>query len=216
MKLINYDVEGDEDSNFTQLHPFMPDRFFRMLICAPSGSGKTNLLINMISKPLLFFDIIYLYAKNLQQNKYQYLLKKFEPLSKKYGYNIIEASDGEIIPLDELDNDDENQKLIIFDDYLNTGVKNDQEIRNYFISSRNKNCSCIYLSQSFYNTDKTIRLNCSHYCIFNLESKNEERRVCQELSINKDDYLSATKEPYTFLYLDKPRKFKAKNFNEKI
>ena len=134
-KLIipSYDVEGDKDSNFTQLYHFMPDRCFRMLICAPSGSGKTNLLLHMISKPLLFFDKIYLYAKNLQQSKYQYLLKKFEPLSKKYGYNIIEASNGEIIPLDKMG--DGNQKLIIFDDYLSTGTKNDQEIRNYFISS---------------------------------------------------------------------------------
>ena len=156
MEIPNYDVEGDKDSNFTQLYPYMPDRFFRMLICAPSGSGKTNLLLHMISKPLIFFDEIHLYAKNLQQNKYQHLLKKFEPLSKKYGYNIIKASNGEIIPLDEMD--DENQKLIIFDDYLNTGTKNDQEIRNYFTNSRNKNCSCIYLSQSFYNTDKNHQI----------------------------------------------------------
>ena len=214
MEIPNYDVKGDEDSNFTQLYPYMPDRCFRMLICAPSGSGKTNLLLHMINKPLLFFDKIYLYAKNLQQNKYQYLLKKFEPLSKKYGYNIIEASNGEIIPLPEID--DGNQKLIIFDDYLNTGTKNDQEIRNYFTNSRNKNCSCIYLSQSFYNTDKTIRLNCSHHCIFDFPSKNEQRRICQELNVKKDDYLSATNEPYTFLYVDKPRKFNAKNFTEII
>ena len=214
MKIPNCDVEDDKDNDFTQLYPFMPDRCFRMLICAPSGGGKTNLLFYMINEPLLFYDKIYLYAKNLQQNKYQYLLKKFEPLSKKYGYNIIESSNGGIIPLDDMD--DGNQKLIIFDDYLNTGVKNDREIQNYFTNSRNKNCSCIYLSQSFYETDKTIRLNCSHYCIFDLESKNEERRVCQELNIIKDDYLSATKEPYTFLYVDKPRKLKTKNFDEII
>ena len=214
MKIPNCDVEGDKDSNFTQLYAFMPDRCFRMLICAPSGGGKTNLLFYMINEPLLFYDKIYLYAKNLHQNKYQYLLKKFEPLSKKYGYNIIEASNGDIIPLDDMD--DGNQKLIIFDDYLCTTTKNDQEIRNYFISSRNKKCSCIYLSQSFYKTDKTIRMNCSHYCIFELEGKNEERRVCEELKINKDDYLLATNEPYTFLYVDKLRKFKTKNFDEII
>ena len=121
MEIPNYDVEGDENSNFTQLYPYMPDRCFRMLICAPSGSGKTNLLLHMIIKPLLFYDKIYLYAKNLQQNKYQNLLKEFEPLSKEYGYNIIEGSNGDIIPLDEMD--DGNQKLIIFDDYLNTGVQ---------------------------------------------------------------------------------------------
>ena len=214
MKFLNYDVEGDENNNFTQLYPFMPDRFFRMLICAPSGSGKTNLLLNMINRPLLFFDKIYLYAKNLQQYKYQYLLKKFEPISKKCGYNVIEANNGDVIPLDEMD--DENQKLIIFDDYLTTGTKNCGEILNYFIGSRNKNCSCIYLSQSFYKTDKTIRMNCSHYCVFDLPSKNEKKRVCEELEVDKDDYLLATNEPYSFLYVDKPRKFKAKNFDEII
>ena len=214
MKIPNNDFKDDEDSDFTQLYPFMPDRCFRMLICAPSGSGKTNLLFYMIDKPLLFFDKVFLYAKNLQQNKYQYLLKKFEPLSKKYGYNIIEASNGDIISLDDMA--DGNQKLIIFDDYLNTGTKNDQEILNYFTNSRNKNCSCIYLSQSFHKTNITIRNNCSHYCIFDFPTKNEKRRIYQELEIDKDDYLSATKEPYTFLYIDKPRKFKAKNFDEKI
>ena len=76
--------------------------------------------------------------------------------------NII--SNDKILPLSELSND--NQKLVIFDDFLNIGAKNDAEIKNYFTNSRNKNCSCIYLSQSFYNTDKTIRLNCTHYFIF--------------------------------------------------
>ena len=214
MEIPNYDIEDDEDTNFTQFYRFMPDRCFRMLICAPSGGGKTNLLLHMINKPLLFFDKIYLYAKNLQQNKYQYLLKLFEPISKKYGYDIIEASNGEIIPLSEMD--DKNQKLVIFDDYLNTGTKNDQEIRNYFTNSRNKNCSCIYLSQSFYNTDKTIRLNCSHYCIFDFPNTREKNLICKDLGIDKEKYISATNEPYTFLYADKPRKFNAKNFTEII
>ena len=48
------------------------------------------------------------------------------------------------IPLDKMPCD--NQKLVIFDDYLHTGTKNDVEIRNYFTNSRNKNCSRIYLS----------------------------------------------------------------------
>ena len=214
MELYNFNVEGDENSDFTQLYPYMPDRCFRMLICAPSGSGKTNLLLNMVLKPLLFYDKIYLYAKYLEQNKYQHLLKIFIPFSEKYGYNIIEASNGDIIPLNEIP--DGNQKLVIFDDYMNTSAKNDREIIKYFTESRNKNCSCIYLAQSFYKTDKTIRLNCSHHCIFDLPSKNDQRMVCNELNVDKDKYSMATNEPYTFLYVDKPRKFIAKNFTKII
>lgn len=191
----------------------MIDRSFRMLICAPSGGGKTNLLLDMIYR-LLYFDKIYLYAKNLQQCKYQHLLQSFEPISEEVGYDIIAATSGDIIPLQEMS--DENQKLVIFDDYLNTGKKNDEEIRNYFTASRNKNCSCVYLSQSFYGTDKTIRLNCSHYCIFDFPSKREQSMICQELNVEKDEYKRSVTKPFDFLYLDKVRKFKAKNFNEKI
>ena len=55
MKIQNYDVQDDENDDFIQLHNFMPDRCFRMLICAPSGGGKTNLLLDMIYR-LLYFD----------------------------------------------------------------------------------------------------------------------------------------------------------------
>lgn len=163
---------------------------------------------------MLYYDKIYLYSKNLHQNKYQHLLKTFEPFNNEVGYDIIEPSNDKIIPLSKLS--DDNQKLVIFDDYLNTGTKNDAEIRNYFTNSRNKNCSCIYLSQSFYNTDKTIRLNCSHYCIYEFPSNNEKSMICRELNISKPEYEKATKNPYSFLYIDKPRKLKTKNFDEKI
>ena len=109
-----------------------------------------------------------------------------------------------------------NQKLVIFYDYHNTGTKNDAEIRNYFTNSRNKNCSCIYLSQSFYNTDKTIRLTCTHNCIFEFPSSNEQNMICRELAISKSNYQRATQEPYDFNYVDKPTKRVAKSFNEKI
>ena len=194
---------------------FMPDRCFRMLICAPSGGGKTNLLLDMIYR-LLYFDKIYLYARNLQQSKYKHMLELFEAISKSkhVGYDVIEASNNEIIPLADLP--DDNQKLVIFDDYLNTGKKNDEKIRDYFTNSRNKNCCCIYLSQSYYGTDKTIRLNSSHHCIFVFPSRNEQSMICRELGVNKQDYQKATKDPYSFLYVDKINKFNSKNFNERI
>ena len=213
MKIQNYHIQDDENNDFVQLHNCMPDRCCRMLVCAPSGGGKTNLLLDMIYR-LLYFDKIYLYARNLQQSKYKYLLKSLEPISKNVGYDVVEASNNEIIPLTDLP--DDNQKLVIFDDYLNTGKRNDERIRDYFTNSRNKNCCCIYLSQSYYGTDKTIRLNSSHHCIFEFPSRNEQSMICRELCINKQDYQKATKDPYSFLYVDKIRKKTAKNFNERI
>lgn len=78
MRIPNYDVKGRGNNNFKQLHNYMPNDTFRMLICGPSGSGKTNTLIHILYKPLVFFDEIYLYAKNLEQNKYQGFLNLFK------------------------------------------------------------------------------------------------------------------------------------------
>ena len=76
MKIPNYDSEKVDSSNYTQLLPYMPSNTFRMLICGPSGCGKTNTLMHMLHN-LLFYDKIYLYAKNLEQPKYRDLLKTF-------------------------------------------------------------------------------------------------------------------------------------------
>ena len=105
---------------------------------------------------------IYLYAKNLEQEKYQNLMKKMREMSRQIGYDILNVSNDKIIPVNEMDCED-NQKVVIFDDYL--CEKNQRQLIDYFIQGRHKNCSVIYLSQSFYKTPKDIRLNCCHYCV---------------------------------------------------
>ena len=44
----------------------------------PRGSGKTNYLINSIQKDNNIIDKIYLYAKDLEEPKYQLLINKIE------------------------------------------------------------------------------------------------------------------------------------------
>ena len=211
MKIPNYDIDDDVAANFTQLYDFMPDRCFRMLICGPSGSGKTNTLMHMIYN-LLYFDKIYLYAKNLEQSKYQNLMVEFEPWSEEAGYDIIEASNDKIIPVKNLNG--ENQKIAIFDDFVCD--KNQKPIENYFIQGRHKNCCAIYLSQSYYKTPKDIRLNCSHFVIYDFPSTNEKSLICRENNVSKQLYEKATRDPYDFIYINKPKKQVKKNFNETI
>ena len=211
MKIPNYDTDEDVVTNFTQLYDFMPNQCFRMLVCGPTGSGKTNTLLHIIYK-LLYFDKIYLYAKNLEQSKYQKLMKVFQPISDEAGYDVIEASNDKIIPVNDLDS--ENQKLIIFDDYV--CEKNQKQLVDYFIRGRHKNCCVIYLSQSYYKTPKDIRLNCSHFAIYEFPSNNEKSLICRENNESKQLYEKATGDPYSFIYIDKPRKFTTMNFNGTI
>ena len=163
MEIPNYDVDN-KNKKLKQRYTFMPSDTFRMLICGNSGSGKTNLLYHMLIEPLLYYDEIHLYAKNLEQEKYQNLLNKMNHISRETNYVIMTVSNDKIIPINNLDYED-NQKIIIFDDYV--CEKNQREIVEYFIQGRHKNCSVIYLSQSFY---RDTRLNCSHYCIYEFTS----------------------------------------------
>ena len=99
MEIPNYDT-NIKNKKFKQLYPFMPKDTFRMLICGNSGSGKTNLLFHMLIEPLFYYDKIYLYAKNLEQEKYQNLMKEMnEASNEEAGYNIMEVSNDEILPI---------------------------------------------------------------------------------------------------------------------
>ncbi|CAH3122012.1 unnamed protein product [Porites lobata] len=117
MEIPNYDSGDNPDKKYKQLFPYMPSDTFRMLICGNSGTGNTNLLYHMLIKPLLYFDEIYLYARNLEQHKYKRLMQKMRELSSKVGYEILHVSNDEITPVSEMDYED-NQKLVIFDDYV--------------------------------------------------------------------------------------------------
>ena len=130
----------------------MPDRCFRMLICGKSGCGKTNTVLHMLIKPLIYYDKIYLYSKNLEQEKYTHLseiLEKIAEVNKMPIDEIFHSSNEEIIPISEME--DRNQKVIIFDDYV--CEKNQEDIYIYiyiFLLGRHKNCCVIYLSESYY------------------------------------------------------------------
>ena len=116
MEIPNYDSDT-KYKKFKQRYSFMPNDTFRMLICGNSGSGKTNLLYYMLIEPLSYFDEIYLYAKNLDQEKYQNLMNKMNEISRTVGYDIMNVSNDKLIPINDIDYE-ENQKLVIFDDYV--------------------------------------------------------------------------------------------------
>ena len=108
-------MEDDVVTSYKQLYDFMPDQCFRMLTCASRGAGKTNLPLYLIMK-FLYYDKIYLYAKNLEQKKNKNLIETFQPISNEVGCDVIETSYDKITPVSNLAGD--NQKLVIFDDYV--------------------------------------------------------------------------------------------------
>ena len=107
-----------------------------------------------------------------------------------------------IQPLETLDR--ESQKIVIFDDFVTE--KNQTPIVEYFTGGRYRDCSSIYLSQSYFNTPKPIRLNCTHFCIGEFPTKHERNSICNELGVTREQYENATCKLFSFLYVDKPKK----------
>ena len=63
--------------------PYIPDHLYRILIIGGSGSGKTNVLLNLINnQPEI--DKIYLYVKDPYEAKHQFLINKRESMGLKY------------------------------------------------------------------------------------------------------------------------------------
>ena len=60
--------------NHTPNSPNIPDDPYRILIIGSSGSGKTNVLLNLIKYQRPDIDKIYLYVKDPFESKYQLLI----------------------------------------------------------------------------------------------------------------------------------------------
>ena len=73
--MINLDsIANENNKEQSEKWPNIPDHSYRILIIGGSGSGKTNAMLNLINEQS-DIDKIYLYVKDLNKPKYEYLIK---------------------------------------------------------------------------------------------------------------------------------------------
>ena len=126
------------------------------MIIDGSGSGKTNTLLNLISQQ---HDInkIYLYAKELSEPKYEYLIKKREDAGIKHLEDpnaFIECSNTMNDVYENIDDFNQTEKIsIMFDDMIADIMTNKEFqaiIKELLIRCRkHKYFTCVYHSVLF-------------------------------------------------------------------
>ena len=167
---------------------------FRMLIIGPSGSGKTNTLLHLINN-LHPIDKIYLYAKDINEPKYEYLINKREQAGIKNLNDLhafIEYSDDMDDLLDDINNYNKSRDkkvLIVFDDMI-TDIEYNKKfkriIKELFYRARKINISIVFITQSYFRALKDARLNSTHYILMKIVNKKELKRIAEEKSGHLD------------------------------
>ena len=174
---------------------------FRMCIVGPSGSSKTNFLINLLhlfsSGDKGTFQSIHIITKNSDEPLYKWLVSKCDGIVIKEGLNNTPK-------LDDFDKD--TNHLVVWDDLVLS--KDLSSVEQYYTRARKLGTSVIFISQSYFKIPKIIRNNCSYMVLLKLSGNREVNIILSEfgLGITKEQLLElykyATNEKFSPLIID--------------
>ena len=174
---------------------------FRLLIVGASGSGKTNVILNLVKLHSGIYDKIILCVKNIDEPLYQYLISKIPK-------DQIEV----ITNIEELRPPEQYQTLgghsfVIFDDMCL--CKNQDQMAEFYIRCRKLNISVAYLTQSYVKADITIRRNCNYIILKKIPNNRDIIHILNDYSLGGVDkklllkmYRDATNNYLDFLFID--------------
>ena len=117
-------------------------------------------------------DKIYLYFKDLNEPKYQFLIKKREDVGIKHlndskaFIEFLQCMDDIYNNIDDCNPSVKRKILIVFDDMI-VDIKANKKfqtiIKKLFIRCRELNISLVFITQSYFSVSKEVRLNSTHY-----------------------------------------------------
>ena len=228
--LINFDNYLPKE-RFKNISDDIPKFPFRMGLFGSSGSGKTNLLCNILHSRV-YYDNLFLFYKNQNELKYQFMIDFIHKINevraelrRRTGKSeprditlIVGHSIEEVLPIEVFENEMRHlwmnpdgslrQTVIVFDDMLNEdkGLQR-SVVGNWFIYGRKLAVSSIYISQSYHNTDALVRANLSS--IFHARCKRRDN-ITLHTSLGGhldkktwDEYVNkAWEQPFGFIQID--------------
>ena len=221
-KIIPKDYIKSKASNPNYKNNLISDPVCRILIVGASGSGKTQNVMEWIKRTSGAYYKIYIICPNNRQPLYQWL-------SDMLGDSIeILPNMNDLAPPKELEPIGYS-KLIIFDDMVAENKNVLKKISDYYIQGRHGLCAVMFLSQSFFDIPKIIRLNTNYILIRQLGNFKDIPYILKTYSpkdIDTDklkkiyEYATSSDDPdepsFLMIDLNKPNQLFRRNFLEII
>ena len=215
--MINFDDYTNENKREHNPNwPHIPDHPHRILIIGGSGSGKTNALLSLIHNQQ-DIDKIYLYAKDPYEDKYQLLINKGESTGLKHFNDpkafITYSNDMNDVykNINNYNPEKEDKILIVFNDMIADMInkkKLNSRITELFIRGRKLNISLVFITESYFEVPKDVRLNTTHFFIMKIPNKRElqQTAINHSSDVSTKDFINiykkCTDKPYSFLVND--------------
>ena len=194
----------------------IPRHPMRSYFSGASGSGKTNLVTNLMRRKSYyrnFFDCIFLFSPTAHTDSIQSALKvppsnictDLDGVGEDHLMHILNVQKDYIKKYSLAKSD---KLLIIFDDILATKFLNGPVFKLFLTQSRHYNVSLCVLSQKFVGVPRLLRLQFTDIFYFK-GSNSENMKIIEEYTPagkNKKQMQAlvelACEEPYSFLYIN--------------
>ncbi|GMF40140.1 unnamed protein product [Phytophthora lilii] len=175
---------------------------FRLVVLGPSFSGKNNLCMFILKHSPHVFAHLTIIARNPHQELYEYLRDKLE--------GFITYADPDTPPkVDQVRHTPYKPQLVIIDDYSNDKLLQKNIFSHYYTRGRHFKLLTIFLSHSYFATDKMIRLNSEYVAMLKANSKRDLQMVVKDFNIRGVDersivyyYNKATERKGQMLFVD--------------
>lgn len=152
-------------------------KLFRGIILSPSGGGKTNLVFHIIKNAPSTFSHLHIIARQPEQELYDYIKEKLAGFVTVYPPDAPPTLD--LIKKDPTG----GIQLCVIDDYSSDKYLQKQVFSHFFIRGRHKNLSTLFLTHSYFGTDKMIRLNSEYLWILKANSMRDLRLILSDFTI---------------------------------
>ena len=203
-------------------HDFMMQPPFRLIVCGASHSGKSNMVKNLITLDEYgykqhFGENVFVFSKTLGLDDTWKSLK----LPKTHYYDRWqEDTVREIMAYSKKQ---KNGTLFLLDDLISDAdafnKKNSNLLSELFFQGRHWGVSLAILTQKYHAVQSALLANASQIIVFKLRTKREQDSFEESMTMFDDlneKYQYATREPYSFLYMNLATAKIYKNFTEEL